>query len=197
MVVESLSHGIGKGWGADGGKVRCSMSLSCSMLVGAFPSLLHLFCFLQMCSTDKDPYITCKLLCYFCSLMLFTALPFPPFMGLFLFFSCRVLSPGITFAGISVLSTGWSAVLSSYPECWCHISPTWCIRILILSGPTHDLSLFSKLRCDCEGLNSWSLLAPPEKLNWDALLYFAVVSLEGRDLNSCLDRWLPARCLLF
>lgn len=110
-------------------------------------------------------------------------LAFPSLHGLVFVFSCHALSPGITFAGISVLSTDWSAVLSSYPECWCHISPTWCIRISILSGPTHDLSFFSKLRCDREGLNGgawWPLLK--NSINWDALLYFAVLGLSLQEI---------------
>lgn len=67
-----------------GGKVRCPCPVKC--LYEPFPPLLHLLCFLQACSVDKGQYITCTLLWYFCSLMLYTDLPFPPFMGLFLFF---------------------------------------------------------------------------------------------------------------
>lgn len=86
---ESPSHGIGKGWGADGGKVTCPMSLCCGVckcLCEPSPPLLHLLRFLQACSMDRGPCITCKLLCYFCSLMPYTDSPFPPFTGLVLFF---------------------------------------------------------------------------------------------------------------
>lgn len=138
---ESPSHGTGKGWGAEGGKVRCPMSLSCGVckcLCEPSPPLLHLLCFLQTCSTDKGPCITCKLLCYFCSLMLYTELPSRACFCFFLQHS----ESWHNLCWHLVLLTDWSAVLSSYPERWCHISPTWCTRILILAGPTHDLSLF-------------------------------------------------------
>lgn len=129
-------------WWGEKSDIPCPCPVKC--LWEPFPPLLHLFCFLPACSMDKDPSITCKLLCYFCWLMPYTDLPFLPFMGLFVFFPAA-LSPGITFGGISGLLTHWSAVLSSYPECCCHISPTWCIRILILSDPWSFLLLQAEM----------------------------------------------------
>lgn len=65
------------------------MSLSCGVckcLCEPFPTLLRLLCFLQTCFIAKGPYITCRLLHYFCSLTLYTNLLFPHFMDLFFFF---------------------------------------------------------------------------------------------------------------
>lgn len=155
VVKESPRHGIGKGRDAQGGRDRCSSHVLVlwgvwinACLCEPFPTLLHLLCFLQTCFIAKGLYLTCRLLLYFCSLTLYTNLPFLHFMG-FIYFSCCALSPCMILPGISLLLTDWLAVpsLSPYPECSYHVSLSWCTGILILAGPTQDLSLFHKLKC--------------------------------------------------
>lgn len=174
--------------------VPCPCPVKC--LWEPFPPLLNLFCFLQMCSMDKDPHITCKLLCYICSLMLYTCLSLPSWACFcFCFFLQRSESWHNLcwhFSAIDLLSSAFLSPWVLMPH-----SPHLMHQDLDSFRSYPDLSFFSKLKCGCEGLNSWSLMASPEKINWDAVLYFAVTSLGGTELNSWLARWLPSCCSVF